>query len=126
MQDLVIVIVTSAGGGAVIKGLIDYVAQRRAADGTRERAQLDTTSEIRRAEIEAETSTEARLWDRVTQLEQRMDAGRIECKEDIARAVAAEREACNQMINAKLRSQAAQLRAEIKRGIQEASEVTSE
>ena len=97
----------------MIKGIFDVLTTKRATRGAQSVAQ-----------IEADTTHEGRLWDRITQLEQRVDAAHQECLEQITREVAKESEACDEKINRKLRSQAAQLRAEFKRGIQEASEAT--
>jgi hypothetical protein len=107
VQELVIII-ASAGGGAMIKGIFDVLTTKRTERGAKSVAQ-----------IEADTSHEGRLWDRITLLEQRVDAAHAECMEQITREVAKESEACDQKINAKLRSQAAQLRAEFRRGLDE-------
>lgn len=92
----------------MIKGIIDYVSAKRAAGGAKSVAQ-----------IEADTHHEGRLWERIDKLEQRVDAAHRECQEQIVAAIAKESQECDEKITRKLRSQAAQLRAEFRRGLEE-------
>lgn len=92
----------------MIKGLFDVIALKRAASGASSVAQ-----------IEADTHHEGRLWERIEKLEQRVDDAHAECQAQIVTAIAKESQECDEKITRKLRSQAAQLRAEFRRGLEE-------
>lgn len=108
---------TALVGGGVVKGFWD--AWR--AKGERKQLEADLSGEFKIAELQTQAGTEDRLWNRVTELEQRVDEHDRYCDEKITLAIQRSEEQCDEKITRKLRSQAAQLRAEFRRGLDEAS-----
>lgn len=116
-----IIAAIAAGGGAVMKGVWDYFRAR--SQQGHERAQLESENsvEMRRAELAHEGGLTDRLMDRISKLEDRIDGHDRYCDEKIGTAIAKSEAECAHQVDRKLRSQAAQLRAEFKARLQEVS-----